>query len=173
MRLAYTIRKSRGAMLVTSLTTAASFLATCISPIMMMISFGIFAATLVTINFALIIIVMPCVYIFYENHVKTLCCKSKTSSEEEESCSSPLMIQDEGGEAHMINFEELDEMDPKLFRIEDKSWASTFFTNKLSPFVFKYKKCIIIFFTITRSLARIIDICSTHCLSSNHSSYQE
>lgn len=137
-------------MLVTSLTTAASFLATCISPIMMMISFGIFAATLVTINFMLIIIVMPCVYIFYEKHINTLCCKAKSKEDETlENVKSPLMTQEEGGENQLDDFEEdHDEMDPTLYSIEDKSFVSSFFTQQLSPFVFKYKKCIIIFFTL-------------------------
>ena len=70
LRLAYTFRKASSAMLVTSITTAVSFLSTCISPIMPICSFGIFASIVITVNYFLILTVIPNIYIFYEKHIK-------------------------------------------------------------------------------------------------------
>ena len=68
--MALTFRKAGSAMVVTTLTTAASFLATCISPIMPIISFGIYAAIVVCINFLMIISTMPLVIFVYELDIK-------------------------------------------------------------------------------------------------------
>lgn len=68
-RMAYTMRKASSAMLITSVTTAASFLATGISPIMPLVSFGIFSALVVVVNYILIITVLPSVYFLYDRHV--------------------------------------------------------------------------------------------------------
>ena len=70
LRLAYTFRKAASAMLVTSITTAVSFMSTCISPIMPIVSFGIFASIVVTINYLLIVLLLPSIYLCYEIHVR-------------------------------------------------------------------------------------------------------
>ena len=70
LRLAYTFRKAVSAMLVTSVTTAVSFVATCISPIMPIVSFGVFACIVVITNYFLIILIVPSIYLFYEIHVR-------------------------------------------------------------------------------------------------------
>ena len=67
LRLAYTFRKSAKSMLVTSITTAVSFFATCISPIMPIMSFGLFSGLVIIVNYFLIIFVLPCIYLFNEN----------------------------------------------------------------------------------------------------------
>ena len=82
LRLAYTFRRASSAMLVTSATTAVSFLSTCISPVMMIMSYGIFAAILVTVNFLLIIAILPSIYVLYQMHIRkrfrcVRWCKSK------------------------------------------------------------------------------------------------
>lgn len=69
LRMGYTIRKASSAMLITSVTTAASFLATGISPIMPLVSFSIFSAIVVVVNYILIIGVLPAVYFLYEMHI--------------------------------------------------------------------------------------------------------
>lgn len=73
LRLAYTFRKAASAMFVTSLTTAISFGATCISPIMPMVSFGLYAAIVVSINYGLILIFLPSIYILYDFHIRPCC----------------------------------------------------------------------------------------------------
>ena len=70
LRMAYTFRKAGSAMAVTSVTTAASFLATCISPVMPIISFGLFAAIVVVVNFFMIITTVPLVIMVHEVHIK-------------------------------------------------------------------------------------------------------
>lgn len=85
LRLAYTFRRASSAMLVTSITTAVSFLSTCISPIMPICSFGIFASIVITINYLLVITVIPNIYLVYEKHIKKRfnCCskiKNKVKS---------------------------------------------------------------------------------------------
>jgi protein dispatched 1 len=84
LRLAYTFRKAGSAMAVTSVTTAASFLATCISPIMPVISFGVFACIVVVMNFLMIIATVPIIIIVYEVDIEPWfrCCRKKGDVEE-------------------------------------------------------------------------------------------
>jgi predicted RND superfamily exporter protein len=70
LRLAYSFRKAASAMLVTSITTAVSFLSTCLSPIMPICSFGIFSGIVITVNYLLIITAIPNLYIFYEAYIR-------------------------------------------------------------------------------------------------------
>lgn len=85
-RMAYTIRKSAKAMMITSLTTIVSFLATSFSNIMPISSFGIFAAIVVAVNYLIVILVMPPFIIIYEKYIKErfkcLCCKKIKKSAE-------------------------------------------------------------------------------------------
>jgi len=69
LRLAYTFRKASGAMFVTSVTTAASFLATCFSPIMPICSFGIFSGIVIAVNYLLILVALPNIYLFYDRFI--------------------------------------------------------------------------------------------------------
>ena len=84
LRLAYTFRKAGSAMAVTSVTTAASFLATCISPVMPVISFGLFACLVVVMNFFMIIATVPIVIIVYEVEIEPRfrCCRKEGDVEE-------------------------------------------------------------------------------------------
>lgn len=78
LRMAYTFRKAGSAMAVTSVTTAASFLATCISPVMPIISFGLFAAIVVFVNFLMIILTVPLIIMVYEVDIRPnfQCCRA-------------------------------------------------------------------------------------------------
>lgn len=58
-RMAYTFRRASRAMLVTSSTTAAAFLANVFSPVMPVKAFGVFAGVLVPMNFFLTVMIMP------------------------------------------------------------------------------------------------------------------
>jgi predicted RND superfamily exporter protein len=78
--MAYSFRRGVRAMTVTSATTAAAFYANLISPIMPIRAFGLFAGTLIPVNFLLIIIMMPAGVIWYENTIKykaCCCCVNK------------------------------------------------------------------------------------------------
>lgn len=71
-------------MTITSATTAAAFYANLISPIMPIRAFGVFAGTLIPVNFLLVVIMMPPTVIYYEaylKHKKCCCCCDKKTKE--------------------------------------------------------------------------------------------
>lgn len=68
--MSYTLRKAGWAMLQTSITTAVSFIATCNTPIMPIVSFGLFTALVVIVNYIMIILFMPSVFLLYEKDLK-------------------------------------------------------------------------------------------------------
>jgi len=68
--MAVTFRRASKAMLATSSTTGAAFLATGFSPIMPISSFGFFAGILIPINFILVITFYPAVLIVYTKYTK-------------------------------------------------------------------------------------------------------
>lgn len=72
--MAVTFRRASKAMLATSSTTSAAFLATGFSSIMPISSFGIYAAILVPINYILVITFFPALLIIYEKKLKNSCC---------------------------------------------------------------------------------------------------
>lgn len=78
--MAITFRRSSKAMLATSSTTAAAFLATGFSSIMPISSFGYLAAILVPMNFILVAFYFPGIVIFWETKFN----KKKIISEEVE-----------------------------------------------------------------------------------------
>eukprot|EP01052_Picozoa_sp_SAG31_P033394 SAG31_NODE_3766_length_3902_cov_3.028399_1_plen_754_part_00 len=74
-RMGYTYKRAGRAMLTTSFTTAAAFLATGASDIMPIAAFGIFAALSVTMNYVLVMTVFPCLLIIWERlGAKSCCC---------------------------------------------------------------------------------------------------
>lgn len=72
-RMAYTFRKAAKGMFVTSLTTMVSFLATSISSIVPIMTFGLFAAIIIPINYFLVVTVTPCYYIIYDIYLRKRC----------------------------------------------------------------------------------------------------
>jgi predicted RND superfamily exporter protein len=68
-RVALSLRKASGAIIATSVTNFVAFLGTCFSPLMPIAGFGIFALTVVAIDYILIILILPAYYIFYEKHL--------------------------------------------------------------------------------------------------------
>jgi len=83
-RLAYSFRRGVRAMTVTSATTCVAFYSNLVSPLMPIRAFGIFAGTLIPINFLLVIIMMPPAVIYYEEHLKhkafCCCCDKKNEN---------------------------------------------------------------------------------------------
>ncbi|KAL8608257.1 hypothetical protein ACOMHN_042124 [Nucella lapillus] len=78
-RLDETYRKSTISMFVTSLTTMLAFLASAISPLLAISSFGVFSAILVIVDYISVITFFPTIVVFYHLHFdnKSLfpCCK--------------------------------------------------------------------------------------------------
>lgn len=68
MRMSYAWRRAVRAIAVTSATTTVAFLANVMSPMMPIISFGIYAAIIIQANYFLVILVYPPAVIIYENH---------------------------------------------------------------------------------------------------------
>lgn len=81
LRMAVTFRRAAKAMLATSFTTSAAFLATAFSDLMPITSFGIFSSILVPMNYLLVITYFPSLLIIAEtkfNGLKCcLCCGEK------------------------------------------------------------------------------------------------
>jgi hypothetical protein len=73
--MAYTWRRASKAMLVTSSTTAFAFLASSFSKLIPIKSFGIFAATIIPMNYLLTITIYPALIIVHEKYFLPLCCK--------------------------------------------------------------------------------------------------
>lgn len=71
--MAYTFRRASKAMLATSSTTGAAFLATGLSDIMPISSFGFFAGLLIPMNFILVITYYPASLMVYEYYFRDIC----------------------------------------------------------------------------------------------------
>ena len=81
--MAFTWRRDSKAMFVTSITTAVAFLATSISKIMPISSFGIFASIVVPMNYILVIFVFPPFVVLSEKYCKCCCRRRKKAKEED------------------------------------------------------------------------------------------
>ena len=64
--MAYTFRRSARAIFVTSATTSVAFFGNAFSEMMPLRAFGIFAGTIVPVNYILVILFMPPTLIIYE-----------------------------------------------------------------------------------------------------------
>lgn len=73
--MAVTYRRATKAMFATSSTTGAAFLATGLSPIMPISSFGFFAGILIPVNFILVITFYPALLMIFEKYTKNMCSK--------------------------------------------------------------------------------------------------
>lgn len=67
-RMAHTYRRTALTVLNTSLTTAIAFFATAAAPIMPIASFGLFAATMILLNWLSCITLWPCIVMLWELH---------------------------------------------------------------------------------------------------------
>ena len=75
MRMSYAWKQAARVTSVTTSTTAVAFLANCLSPLMPVKAFGIFAATILVVNLFLILTVFPpCLVIAEENFSKLRFC---------------------------------------------------------------------------------------------------
>jgi hypothetical protein len=72
-RISYTFRRATKAISVTSSTTAVAFLATATSDIMPIATFGIFAFTMVAINYLLTITLYPCFLVIHSRYLNNKC----------------------------------------------------------------------------------------------------
>lgn len=81
MRLAYAFRRAARATAVTSSTTSVAFLANSLSPLMPISSFGIYAAVIISVNYALIILVFPPLIIWYDRRLDGKWCVCSKENE--------------------------------------------------------------------------------------------
>lgn len=65
-RMAYTFRRAVRSMAVTSSTTAITFMANIVSPVMPIKSFGVISGVLIPVNYFLVVIFMPPAVIYYD-----------------------------------------------------------------------------------------------------------
>lgn len=73
--MAYTWKRAVRAITVTASTTAVAFAANIFSPLMPIAAFGIYAGTIIPLNFVLIITIFPAAIIYYEDNLHhTKCC---------------------------------------------------------------------------------------------------
>lgn len=82
--MALTFKRAAKAMLATSSTTSAAFLATGLSSIMPISSFGFFAGILIPMNFLLVIFFFPTIVVIVEKHFKNKDCFSLCKKKEKE-----------------------------------------------------------------------------------------
>jgi predicted RND superfamily exporter protein len=141
LRLAYTLRKAAYAMLTTSATTAVSFLSTCINPIMPVVSFGLFASLVVTLNYIMLIVVVPSIYICYEVDVEPRtrwmnCCKKNKENEEREMDVVDIV--------DLTPLSRSPEVSLRDFSHRKHGIIQKFFDKVLAPFSFRYRKPIIV-----------------------------
>ncbi|XP_013379632.1 uncharacterized protein LOC106151089 [Lingula anatina] len=73
-RLSDCYRRAAGTMLVTSLTTMAAFLASSVSPLLPIRSFGVFAGIMIGVNYLTVITFLPAVVVIYHIYFKKYCC---------------------------------------------------------------------------------------------------
>lgn len=66
MRMSYSWKRAVRAIAVTSSTTSVAFLANAFSPLMPIRSFGIYAAIIIPVNYALMVFLFPSAIIYYE-----------------------------------------------------------------------------------------------------------
>ena len=82
-RLDFTWKSAGKAILITSLTTSVAFLATGLSKIMPIASFGFFSAIIVPVNFLLAVIAYPPRIIIYEQKLRHRCrCRCRKTQEQ-------------------------------------------------------------------------------------------
>ena len=73
--MAYSFRRAAKAIAVTSSTTSVAFAANVLSPLAPFRAFGINAAIIILVNYALTIMLMPSFQIIYENHIRGRCAR--------------------------------------------------------------------------------------------------
>ena len=76
-RLAYSFKRAFRAILMTSSTTAVSFLANALSDVRPIRAFGILAAVMIILNFWLVILIMPSIQLTHDRYLKDRCAYSK------------------------------------------------------------------------------------------------
>jgi predicted RND superfamily exporter protein len=128
-RLAFAFRRAARSTLTTSCTTAAAFLANAFNPIMPMASFGIYAAILILVVYAIIVLFFPPLLIFYERHLKNRCncCFKK----------------------------DLDSSD-RILKAKEKGKVAIFFGQTVNNFVARYKFILLTLFGIWTIVAFIL-----------------
>ena len=80
-RLSFVIRRAGAAMLVTTLTTAISFLANLVNPVSALKAFGLFTTCVVIADFILLMMFIPASVVIHHLHFSKFAGKSKSKSD--------------------------------------------------------------------------------------------
>lgn len=100
-RMTFAYRRAAGAMFVTSFTTMAAFVATATSSLVDVQSFGIFAACVIFVDFALVITWFPACLVLYHNYLESRgccgCCRRSPGTSTERACAANAAAQDGSG----------------------------------------------------------------------------
>lgn len=70
----YTYKRASKAMFITSFTTAMAFIATGLSELVPISSFGYFSATIIPVNYMLVIVFYPATIVLFEKYIKGKFC---------------------------------------------------------------------------------------------------
>ena len=149
-RMSYTYRRASHAMAVTTFTTIIAFLATAFSPIMPISAFGIWAATVIFVNYMFMITYFPACLSWYHQYVRKCercprcCCCIKCSicglfKKEEENDKEGVVVQKSVNDGEENNPMEND---------EGSRFIERFLRNTWSKWMIKAKYFILAFFTV-------------------------
>ena len=130
-RLAYSFRRAARATATTSSTTSAAFLANAINPMMPMSSFGIYAAILIVVVYAVIILMFPPIMVWWERNLKHKCCPCQKDKIDNK----------------------VEKFNDKDVRSPEKGCVETFFGTHVNNFTRKFKWIIIVAFLIWTAIA--------------------
>lgn len=115
-RMNWVYKRAAKALLVTSSTTFIAFVATAVTPLVSLQTFGIFSALLVIVNYVLVITFFPSVIIIYHNNWENIWCGLCCCCQRH-----PKAV--------------VDEANDKVQRAHTKTLTDKFFINYYAPFV--------------------------------------
>lgn len=163
-RMDWVYRRAASAMFITSFTTMSAFVATSLSPLVEVASFGIYAAMLIFFDYVLVITLLPSATILWHNHMalkpniccaccqkdgcSRLCSKQKTTETEEASTGVELAtISNSTTEAvQPVADQEVEQAAPVPGRrVVKRRRVEVFFETKFSDFITSVKGRILVF----------------------------
>mmetsp|Transcript_3735 Transcript_3735/g.11576 ORF Transcript_3735/g.11576 Transcript_3735/m.11576 type:complete len:1175 (-) Transcript_3735:180-3704(-) len=148
-RLKHAWSHAAGAMLVTSSTTILSFLSNLSSPFIGVVTFGVFSALLVFVNFCAVTTFFPMVVLVYDKHVAQLLpCVGRASSAVSTAISaqaSRLWARCRGGANAAEDAADADANDKDLDADagEDAAEKEPWFSRVYAPWLFRYRRYVI------------------------------
>merc|ERR1719265_1196464 len=136
-RMTWVYRRATSAMFVTSFTTMAAFVASGTSTLVAVQSFGIFAAFVIFVDFALVITWFPACLVWYHNNLESRnrCCRRVLADSSTERARKMWQTPQEASESGSI-------------AVQKKRWAEQILGGPFASFVVKRRFLILAFFAI-------------------------